>query len=533
MSLIINIFYSNKKIFLWEFISNASDALVKTHYESITAPSKLYGGKEMKIDIILNPKEHTLTLAGTVIGINKADLVNNMGTIAKSSTKAFMEAFQADVDIYMIGQFGVCFYSAYLVAEKVVITKHNDDEQEREREEEEGKDDEKKPKIEYVGSDEEDDNAKDKKKKTKKIKVKYIDHEELNKTKPIWTRNPDSITQEEYGEFCRRLTNDWEDNLAVKPFSIEGQLEFRALLFIHHGAPFDLFENNRNDNIKLYVHHVFIMDSCDELIPEYLNFIHGVVDSEDLTLNIPQEMLQQGKILKVIHKNIVKCLELFSELLEDKNYKKLYEFGDEMISLLEYVSHMKETQESIYYITADSKEQVANSAFVDRVQKQSFEVVVYMMESIDEYCVQQLKKFDGKNLVSVTKEGLELPEDEDKKKMEESKAKFENLRKLMKEILDKKIEKVIISNRLMSSPCCIVTSTYGWTANMEHIMKAQALCDNSTMGYIMTKKHLDINPVHPIVETLWQKAEANKNNKAVKDLMVLLFETAAFFWLLI
>merc|ERR1739848_744976 len=235
----------------------------------------------------------------------------------------------------------------------------------------------------------------------------------------------------------------------------------------------------------------------------------------DLLLNISREMLQQNKILKVNRKKLAGYLRYNTSAS-----------GDEMSSLTDYVSRMKENQKDIYYITGESKEVVAASAFVERLKKRGLEVV-YMTEPIDEYVVQRLKEFDGKNLVSVTKEGLELPEDEEeKKKMEADKEKFEGLCKVMKDILDKKVEKVVVSSRLVSSPCCIVTSQYGWTANMERIMKAQALRDTSTMGYMAAKKHLEINPDHAIVENLRQRAEADKNDKSVKDLVLLLFETA-------
>jgi len=629
MSLIINTFYSNKEIFLRELVSNSSDALDKIRYESLTDASKLEGQKELFIKIVPDLDAKTLTIIDSGIGMTKADMINNLGTIAKSGTKAFMEALSAGADISMIGQFGVGFYSAYLVADKVVVTsKHNDDEQyiwessaggsftirpdngeslgrgtkivlhmkedqteyieekkikeivkkhsqfigypikllvQKEREKEVSDDEAEaeepkegeEPKIEDVGEDADAEKSTEKKKK--KIKEMYSEDEELNKTKPIWTRTPDDISNEEYGEFYKSLTNDWEDHLAVKHFSVEGQLEFRALLFIPKRAPFDLFENKKSkNNIKLYVRRVFIMDNCEDIIPEYLNFVRGVVDSEDLPLNISREMLQQNKILKVIRKNIVKkIMEVVEEISEDKdNYKKFYEqfgkniklgihedstnrkklagflrfatsaSGDEMCSLGDYVSRMKENQKDIYYITGESKEVVASSSFVERLKKRGLEVV-YMTEPIDEYVVQQLKEFDGKNLVSVTKEGLELPEDEEeKKKREEDVKKFEGLCKVMKDILDKKVEKVVVSSRLVSSPCCIVTSQYGWTANMERIMKAQALRDTSTMGYMAAKKHLEINPDHSIIENLRNRAEADKNDKSVKDLVMLLFETS-------
>ena len=644
LSLIINTFYSNKEIFLRELISNASDALDKIRYMSITDPSVLANEEKLFIRIVPDKTNNTLTIWDSGIGMSKMDLINNLGTIARSGTRQFMELLSAGADISMIGQFGVGFYSSYLVANKVVvISKSNDDEQYRwesianstfqvvkdviaedksnaigrgtkiilylkdecveyleerklkdlikkhsefisfpielfvekttekevdDDEEEEKKDEEKKEEKKdeekKEGEDKKDDAPKvedESKKEKKKKKIKEVSHEfeRVNNTKPIWLRKKEEITKEEYSNFYKSITNDWEDDLAHIHFTMEGHLEIKGILFVPKRAPFDLFEaKKKKTNLKLYVRRVFIMDDCDELIPEYLGFIRGVIDSDDLPLNISRESLQQNKILKAIKKAVTKkCIELFFQIVENaEDYKKFYEqfskniklgihedatnraklaellryysskSGEEMVSFKQYIERMKEGQKYIYYITGESKATVSASPFIEKLKNKGIEVL-YLTDPIDEYCVQQLKDFEGKQLKCCSKEGLDLEDTEDEKKaFEELKTQYEPVCKKIKEILDTKVEKVVVGERLEDSPCVLVTSEFGWTANMERIMKAQALRDNSMTSYMVSKKTLEINPKHGIVKELKAQLDKDQNSSNIKDTVWLLYDTS-------
>ncbi|XP_018018796.1 endoplasmin isoform X2 [Hyalella azteca] len=640
MKLIINSLYRNKEIFLRELISNASDALDKIRLLSLTDKEQLAATDELSIRIKLDKENHILHITDTGIGMTKKDLVNNLGTIAKSGTSEFFTKLQESDNSQsasdLIGQFGVGFYSAFLVADRVVVTsKHNDDtqhiwesnsnefsvvedprgdtlkrgttisltlkeeaydfveidtvktlvkkysqfinfpiylwesvsqevEEPIEDEEEPEKADEDKAEEDKVEDDEEGKvEEEDEKPKTRKITKTIWDWVLVNDAKPIWMRKPSEIQAEEYQEFYKSMSKDSQDSLAFTHFVAEGEVTFKALLFVPNTQPTENFNKygTATDNIKLYVRRVFITDDFKDMMPNYLSFIRGVVDSDDLPLNVSRETLQQHKLLKVIKKKLVrKALDMFKKLDEDdfeKFYKeystnlklgiledtsnrnrlaKLLRFGssstkgDKKTSLADYVARMKENQESIYYMAGASKEEVATSPFVERLLKKGLEVL-YLVEAIDEYAINALPEFEGKKFQNVAKEGLTLSSSEAaKERTEELKKQFEPLTTwLAEEALKDQVSKCEVSERLTTSPCALVASSFGWTGNMErlHISNAHQKSEDVTRQYYLNqKKTLEINPRHPIMKELLKRVHDGATDESTVDIAKMMFRTA-------
>jgi len=637
MKLIINSLYKNKEIFLRELISNASDALDKIRFLSLTDKAALAATEDMTIKIKADKDNKVLHITDTGIGMTRDDLVKQLGTIAKSGTSEFFqkiaESGSTDSASDLIGQFGVGFYSTFLVADRVVVTsKNNEDKQHiwesdaasfsvsedprgdtlkrgtqislymkeeamdfleqstledlvkkysqfinfniylwkskteeveepvEETEEEKKADEEKEEKKEEEDEDskveEEDD---EKKPKTKKVEKTVWDWELLNGAKPIWLRKQKEVTDEEYEEFYKAITKDSDKPLAKTHFVAEGEVTFKSILFIPPNSPSDMFSDygKRREQIKLFVRRVFITDDFQDMMPKYLSFIRGIVDSDDLPLNVSREQLQQHKLLKVIKKKLVrKALDMIKKIddsdymdkfwkefstniklgvMEDHSNRtrlaKLLRFRssndpEKMTSLDDYLSRMKEKQENIFFMAGGSLDEVKNSPFVERLLKKGYEVL-YLIEPVDEYCIQSLPEYDGKKFQNVAKEGVKIDE---KDKTEELEKEYEPLLKWMKETgLKDLIEKATVSQRLTESPCALVANSYGWSGNMERIMNSQAYAktkDASNNFYATQKKILEINVYHPLVIELNKKITADPEDTTAKDLVRVMFETA-------
>lgn len=640
MKLIINSLYKNKEIFLRELISNASDALDKIRFLSLTDKSALAATEDLTIKIKADKDNNVLHITDTGIGMTKDDLVKQLGTIAKSGTSEFFqkiaESGSTDAASDLIGQFGVGFYSTFLVADRVVVTsKNNADKQHiwesdaasfsvvedprgdslkrgtqislylkeeakdfleqstleelvkkysqfinfniylwkskteeveepvEEAEEEKKADEEKKEEEKKEDEDEdakvEEDKEEEKKPKTKKVEKTVWDWELLNGAKPIWLRKQKEVTDEEYEEFYKAITKDSEKPLTKTHFVAEGEVTFKSILFVPTTSPNDMFSDygKRREQIKLFVRRVFITDDFQDMMPKYLSFIKGIVDSDDLPLNVSREQLQQHKLLKVIKKKLVrKALDMIKKIddadymdkfwkefstniklgvMEDHSNRtrlaKLLRFrssndAEKMTSLADYVSRMKDKQEHIFFMAGGSLDEVKNSPFVERLLKKGYEVL-YLIEPVDEYCIQSLPEYDGKKFQNVAKEGVKIDE---KDKTEDLEKEYEPLLKWMKETgLKDLIEKATVSQRLTESPCALVANSYGWSGNMERIMNSQAYAkakDPSNNFYATQKKILEINVYHPLVMELNKKVTADPEDQTAKDLVRVMFETA-------
>ncbi|XP_059317102.1 heat shock protein 90-5, chloroplastic [Lycium ferocissimum] len=626
MDLIVHSLYSHKEVFLRELVSNASDALDKLRFLSLTEPSLLGDSGELEIRVKPDPDNGTITVTDTGIGMTKEELIDCLGTIAQSGTSKFLQALKENKDVGadngLIGQFGVGFYSAFLVAQKVVVSTkspksdkqyvweaeadnssfvireetnpenllprgtqitlylRDDDKyeyaepkkiqdlvknysqfvsfpiytwQEKSRtieveEEEEPKEGEEKPEEE--------------KPKTKKTKTeKYWDWELTNETKPIWMRSPKEVEKEQYQEFYKKTFNEFLDPLAHTHFTTEGEVEFRSVLYIPGMAPLNNEEvvNPKTKNIRLYVKRVFISDDFDgELFPRYLSFVKGVVDSNDLPLNVSREILQESRIVRIMRKRLVrKTFDMIQDLAESENkedYKKFWEnFGkfvklgciedtgnhkritpllrffsskseEELISLDDYVENMGENQKAIYYLATDSLQSARTAPFLEKLVQKGIEVL-YLVEPIDEVAIQNLQTYKEKKFVDISKEDLEL-DDEDEVKDREDKQEYNLLCDWIKQQLGDKVAKVQVSKRLSSSPCVLVSGKFGWSANMERLMRAQTLGDTSTLEFMRGRRILEVNTDHPIIKDLNAACKNSPDSSDAKRAVELLYDTA-------
>eukprot|EP00667_Euglena_gracilis_P003380 EG_transcript_3387 len=653
LDIIIHSLYTNRNIFLREVISNGSDALDKIRFLYLTNPKdpKTKDGETPTLDMRIKADKasRTLTISDGGIGMTKDDLINSLGSLGTSGTKKFLESLsEGAADMNMIGQFGVGFYSVFLVADDVkVATKHDDSDVQwvwestadgtyelyedprgntlgrgteltlqLKKDADEYLDadklqeivkqysefihfpiyvqttkTEKVPVDEKEGEDEpeekEEEEEEDKEPETKE--VTKTDWKLVNENKPIWTRKPADVEKEEYNSFYKAISKDYEDPLWYTHFNAEGEVEFKSILYIPAKAPTQMFDagSSTMTNIRLYVRRVFITDEFKDLLPRYLNFIKGVVDSDDLPLNVSRELLQESRILKIIKKKLIrKALAMLKDIAdqdeeaeekdkeptkeEDKDdeeegkddkkgplYPKFWaEYGrairlgliedstnrarltkllryksskseDKLISLEEYVERMPEDQKSIFYITGESVEKIKESPLLEQAAANGVEVL-YMTDAIDEYVVGHVTEYSGKKLASLAKEGLKLKEEseDDKKVAEKRKAAWEPFLQWLKTVLGERIEKATLSRRVATSPCVLVSPQYGLTANMERIMKGQALGDSSQGGQV-AKRIMEINHRHPIVDELRRRVKENSEDPTAKETATLLYEVAA------
>ncbi|CAI0463538.1 unnamed protein product [Linum tenue] len=624
LDLIVHSLYSHKEVFLRELVSNASDALDKLRFLSVTDPSLLGDAGDLEIRIKSDADNGTITITDTGIGMTREELIDCLGTIAQSGTSKFLKALKENQDLgadnALIGQFGVGFYSAFLVAQKVVVTTKSpksDKQYVWEAEADtssymikEETDPEKflgrgtqitlylKEDDKYEFSDpsriqglvknysqfvsfpiytwqeksrtievEEEEEPKEgepegekKMKKTTKTEKNW-DWELANETKPIWMRNAKEVEKEEYQEFYKKTFNEFLDPLAHTHFNTEGEVEFRSILYIPGMGPMNNEDviNPKTKNIRLFVKRVFISDDFDgELFPRYLSFVKGVVDSDDLPLNVSREILQESRIVRIMRKRLVrKTFDMIQELSESENkedYKKFWEnFGrfiklgciedsgnhkritpllrfhtskneEELTSLDDYVENMGENQKAIYYLATDSLKSAKSAPFLEKLVQKDIEVL-YLIEPIDEVAIQNLQTYKEKKFVDISKEDLELG-DEDEVKEREAKQEYNALCDWIKQQLGDKVAKVQVSNRLSSSPCVLVSGKFGWSANMERLMKAQALGDTSSLEFMRGRRILEINPDHPIVKDLNAACRKAPDNNDAKRAVDLLYETA-------